>query len=183
MDTSILLLFELLFILFHEVIALPSNPLLDPSPLLLNSSIGNANRGITCFRQLPGLPPPAHDDCVAVIDQILSSPDVMTSKTWSVRATHPIAAEWRSATCILEIGVWIGSAQTNTVRENIFSMFSAQTNTVREDAFSMFSFVGKAQAIIQECVVGRKRAGGRSVIGPKKTFQVMVRHTMEASFA
>lgn len=164
---SAIILFELGFILLHAVIALPSNSILDRYPLLLNSSIITATRGVNCFRQPPPFHLPKHDDCVTAIDQILQNPDVMTSKTWTVTGIQTTAAAWSSGTCLVEIGVWTESPSTHDVHE---------------DTFSMFSFVGKAQAVVEKCVAGRKKAGGTSVIGPKKVFQVLVRYTAQASF-
>lgn len=166
MDASAIMLFELGFILLHAVIALPLNSIVDPYPLLLNSSSDNPIRGIHCFRQQAHLDLPTHDDCVTLIDLILQSPDLFTSKTWSLTSTQTTAAAWSHGTCKIEIGVW---------------QASPQTNPIRQDTFSMFSFVGKAQAINQECVGGRRKTGGISVIGPKNLFQVLIRYAARAS--
>ena len=160
------MLFELGFILLHAVIALPLNSIVDPYPLLLNSTSDNPTRGINCFRQHVQFGVPTHDDCVTAIDQILRSPDVFTSKTWLVTSTQTTAAAWSFRTCLVEIGVWTASRQTSPTRQ---------------DTFSMFSFVGKAQAINQECIGGSRGAGGISVIGPKKVFQILIRYAARAS--
>ncbi len=162
MNTSILLLLELGVVFWHAVTALSLNPTLHLPSLPFNSSVGTRTRGIHCFRQVAHHPAPVQDDCVKAVDLILDSPDVMTSKTWTASGAFGSAGEWEVGTCKVEIGVWTSSAQTNPINE---------------DTFSAFSFVGKAQTIILECVVEGRRAGGRSHIGPKQLFQVIVRHT------
>ena len=164
MIISILILsFELTLIISSTVLAIPSRPYPEPPSLLFNATIPAQNRAIHCL-DLPRLFPfPVHADCVSAVDRILRSPDLMRSKTWSVTGTQTQAASWVEGTCTIEIGVYKGPIPP--------------MNAEGTDTFSIFSFVGQAQGIVLECVAGGWKFGGYSLIGPKRIFKVLVRHT------
>ena len=88
----------------------------------------------------------------------------MVKRKWVVTPAESDPTVWSHQTCALQVGVW-----GNT---------GPQTTTV-EDEFSKFDFLGPAQQIVQQCLGGRhggRQVGGRAFVGPKRVFQVMIKH-------
>ncbi len=162
MKTSSSILFKVAFVLFSTVSAIPLNLVLNPSLFLPNSSLPVTARGVYCFRQLPHDVHPATDDCLKAIDKIFADPDLTKTKTWAVRRPQTAAMEWEHGTCKIAVGVWTPAAPA----------------TALQDRFSLWTCAEKAQRIVQECL-GTGKVGGRSEIGPKGIFQILVRQTRD----
>jgi hypothetical protein len=95
------------------------------------------------------------------IDKILVEPDLMKIKTWKAPTTQSTTREWKHGTCEIDVGAPVGGA---------------------EDRFSAWSCVAKAQTIVQKCL-GDGQVGGRSAIGPKSIFQVLITHPREMLYS
>lgn len=161
MTNSYLYGFYITFILWSTVLAIPFNLELEPSLLLYNSSVPVQSRGINCFRQFPPELPPTRADCMKAIDKMLVEPDLMKVKTWTASTTHFTTREWKHGTCEIDVGAPVGTA---------------------EDRFSTWSCVAKAQTIVQKCL-GDGQVGGRTAIGPKSLFQIIITHPREMPYS
>ena len=165
MKLSVLKPFSLTFILSMVVSAIPSTPS-NGLPFLPDNSKSNVStRAVYCYGHLPYVIAPTKTHCENAIDRILQSPDLMTSKTWSVPDRETPAAQWIFQTCLVEIRLPSNTPQELAPRQR--------------DTFSEFSFVGQAQTIVKDCLTrGRGgKIGGTSIVGPKGVFQIIVRST------
>ena len=80
----------------------------------------------------------------------------MADKTWSVPASRRLLlGSWVSGNCAVEL---VGF------------------DLAAEDTFSAYSVSQEAQILIEECVTGRIKIGGRKTIGSKGLFRVIVWH-------
>ena len=159
MKTFSFYLFQLTFVVSYTVIAIPFNLESNPSLQLFNSSVHVHSRGIHCYRQLRYDVPPTKEDCLQAIDKMMIDPDLMKTKTWAVPTTQTAIKAWEHGTCIIGVGIWAPSSPA----------------IGQEDRFTFWSCVAKAQTIVQKCL-NEGKVGGRSEIGPKRIFQIEVRH-------
>lgn len=161
MTNPYLYFFYITFILSSTALVIPPNLELGPSLLLHNSSVPVRSRGINCFRQFPPELPPTREDCMKAVDKMMAEPDLTKIKTWKATTSSAMTREWKHGTCVIDVGAPVSGA---------------------EDHFSTWSCVAKAQAIMQECL-GVGQVGGRSSIGPKSTFQVLITHPRELYYS
>ena len=117
-----------------------------------NSSISREK--IECFPPGPGMRRLIRKDCDSALNQIFQSPDVMWDQNWSAAKTESgIIETWASGQCTIELVAESRDA---------------------EDTFSEYTVAVVADEVIEQCVERGTNLGGKSRVGPKQQFGVVL---------
>ena len=151
----------LVLLLIRPLLSAPPSLPPPPAPSSCPPNSGDRRRELRCFTSFVETPNPA--DCYRILATLISgnttidNAPLRVSNMRGVQGTYMLPWSWVQPTCIL----LLDTASTVTVANPLVN----QNDRAIVETLSLMEIAETAQRIMQRCVIGGPRLGGKTTVG------------------